>query len=141
MRISDWSSDVCSSDLIGLVYCACAILFLLAGPRARLIIAAAILALYWPLALLPSLDGLATDIWVRGHNFIASVDRLLLGNHLYVQGPEGYDPEGIFGTLPALAPDLIGLAIGQLLVRRHGPPARQHAPIAHAVPLAGRPGS
>src|SRR3546814_15131104 len=82
MRISDWSSDVCSSDLIGLVYCACAILFLLAGPRARLIIAAAILALYWPLALLPSLDGLATDIWVRGHNFIASVDRLLLGNHL-----------------------------------------------------------
>mgnify|MGYP006168665539 CR=1 FL=1 len=27
--------------------------------------------------LLPSLDGLATDIWVRGHNFVASVDRLL----------------------------------------------------------------
>src|SRR3546814_10524882 len=105
MRISDWSSDVCSSDLIGLVYCACAILFLLAGPRARLIIAAAILALYWPLALLPSLDGLATDIWVRGHNFIASVDRLLLGNHLYVKGPEGYDPEGILGTLPAIAQD------------------------------------
>src|SRR3546814_9679844 len=39
---------------IGLAYCACALLFLLAGPRARLIVAAAILALYWPLALLPS---------------------------------------------------------------------------------------
>src|SRR3546814_14304427 len=33
---------------IGLVYCACAIQFLLAGPRARLIIAATLLALYWP---------------------------------------------------------------------------------------------
>src|SRR3546814_10742368 len=52
---------------IGLVYCACALLFLLAGSRARLIIAAAILALYWPLALLPSLDGLATDIRSEEH--------------------------------------------------------------------------
>src|SRR3546814_225916 len=122
---------------IGLVYCACAILFLLAGPRARLIIAAAILALYWPLALLPSLDGLATDIWVRGHNFIASVDRLLLGNHLYVKGPEGYDPEGILGTLPAIAQGLIGVAIGELLIRRQGPAARQLATIGAAMLVAG----
>ncbi len=54
-----------------------------------MIIAAAILAAYWPLTLLPSLDGLATDIWVRGHNFAASIDRLLLGNHLYVKRARG----------------------------------------------------
>ena len=36
-----------------------------------------ILALYWPLALLPTLDGGPADIWMRGHNFIASVDRVL----------------------------------------------------------------
>lgn len=122
---------------IGLVYCACAILFLLAGPRARLIVAAAILALYWPLALLPSLDGLATDIWGRGHNFVASVDRLLLGTHLYVKGPEGYDPEGILGTLPAIAQGLIGVAIGELLIRRQGPAARQLATIGAAMLVAG----
>ncbi len=54
-----------------------------------MIVAAVILAVYWPLALLPSLDGLATDIWARGHNFIASIDRLLLGNHLYVRRARG----------------------------------------------------
>ena len=122
---------------IGLVYCACALLFLIAAPRARMIIAATILALYWPLALLPSLDGVATDIWVRGHNFIASVDRLLLGNHLYVKGPEGYDPEGILGTLPAIAQGLIGVAIGELLIGRKGPAARQLGLIGAAMLVAG----
>ena len=122
---------------IGLVYCACALLFLIAGPRARMIIAATILALYWPLALLPSLDGVATDIWVRGHNFIASVDRLMLGNHLYAKGPEGYDPEGILGTLPAIAQGLIGVAIGELLIDRKGPAARQLGLIGAAMLVAG----
>jgi len=122
---------------IGLVYCACALLFLLAGSRARIIIAAVILAAYWPLALLPSLDGLSTDIWARGHNFIASVDRLLLGNHLYVKGPEGYDPEGILGTFPAIAQGLIGVAIGEMLIRRKGPAARQLAIVGAAMLTVG----
>lgn len=122
---------------IGLVYCACALLFLLSGSRARVAIAAAILALYWPLALLPSLDGLATDIGVRGHNFIASVDRLFLGDHLYVKEPEGYDPEGILGTLPAIAQGLIGVAIGEILIRRTGPAGRQLAMIGGAMLVAG----
>lgn len=122
---------------IGLVYCACALLFLLAGARARMIVAAAILVLYWPLALLPSLDGVATDIWVRGHNFVASLDRLLLGEHRYVKGPEGYDPEGILGTLPAIAQGLIGVAVGELLIRRQGSAARHLAMIGAAMLAAG----
>lgn len=122
---------------IGLVYCACAFLFLLMGPRARMILIAAILALYWPLALLPSLDGLATDIWVRGHNFVASVDRMLLGDHLYVKGPEGYDPEGIIGTLPAIAQGLIGVAIGEMLIRREGAATRALAIAGAAMIAAG----
>lgn len=122
---------------IGLVYCACALLFLLIGPRARMIAIAAILALYWPLALLPSLDGSPTDIWVRGHNFVASVDRLLLGTHLYVRGPEGYDPEGILGTLPAIAQGLIGVAIGEMLIRRERPAARKLATIGAAMLVSG----
>ena len=122
---------------IGLVYCACALLFLLAGSRARMIIAAVILAAYWPLALLPSLDGISTDIWARGHNFIASLDRILLGNHLYVQGPEGYDPEGILGTFPAIAQGLIGVTIGEMLIRRKGPAARQLAVVGAAMLAVG----
>jgi predicted acyltransferase len=102
---------------IGIVYGLCAILFLATGARTRLVIVGAVLILYWPLVLLPAGDGLVTDIHLRGHNFAAYVDRLLLGPHLYVQGAEGYDPEGILGTLPAVAHGLIGVAIGELLAR------------------------
>jgi predicted acyltransferase len=102
---------------IGLVYCACAVMFLTLSPRARLIVAAAILILYWPLTLIPTLDGVPTDLWLRGRNFVGSVDRVLLGPHLYVPGQEGYDPEGLLGTLPAIAQGLIGLAVGEYVLR------------------------
>ena len=104
---------------IGLVYGACALLFLACSSKVRMGIIAAILVLYWPLSLLPALDGLTpTDIWQRGHNFVGSVDRVLLGEHLDVKGPEGYDPEGLLGTLPAIAHGLIGVAIGEYLLKR-----------------------
>jgi predicted acyltransferase len=140
-----WFADFSSGDWrlfgvlqrIGLVYGACALLFLACGPRVRLGIIAAILVLYWPLSLLPALDGLANDIWMRGHNFVASVDRVLLGagNHNYVKGPEGYDPEGLLGTLPAIAHGLIGVAIGEYLLRRPAGSARTLA-LAGAAMLA-----
>lgn len=140
-----WFTDFASGDWrlfgvlqrIGLVYGACTLLFRLASSRTRLILIAALLAAYWPIALLPSLDGLSTDIWMRGHNFIASVDRILLGDHLYVKGPEGYDPEGILGTLPAIAQGLIGVAIGEMLIRRKGPATRDLAIIGGAMLAAG----
>ncbi|MCW3848031.1 heparan-alpha-glucosaminide N-acetyltransferase domain-containing protein [Sphingomonas sp. LB-2] len=127
-----WFADFSNGDWrlfgvlqrIGLVYGACALLFLACGPRVRLGIIAAILVLYWPLSLLPALDGLPTDIWARGHNFVGSVDRVLLGTHLYVQGPDGYDPEGLLGTLPAIAHGLIGVAIGEVLLKRPAGAAR-----------------
>jgi predicted acyltransferase len=104
---------------IGLVYGVCAILFLKVRPRTRLIVAAAILLLYWPLTYIPTLDGVPTDLWQRGMNFVGSVDRVLLGagNHIYVPGPHGYDPEGLLGTLPAIAQGLIGVATGEFMLR------------------------
>ncbi|RYY35349.1 MAG: DUF1624 domain-containing protein [Sphingomonadales bacterium] len=129
-----WFADFSTGDWrlfgvlqrIALAYGACALLFLACGPKARLAILAAILVLYWPLTLAPALDGLPTDIWARGHNFVASVDRFFLGagNHMYVTGPEGYDPEGLLGTLPAIAHGLIGVAIGEYLLRRPAHSAR-----------------
>jgi predicted acyltransferase len=105
---------------IGLVYGACAVMFIELRPRARMVIASAILLLYWPLSLVPALDGLPNDLWLRGHNFIGSVDRVLLGKHVYVSGPEGYDPEGLLGTLPAIAQGLIGVAVGEYMLQSQG---------------------
>jgi predicted acyltransferase len=123
---------------IGLAYAACALLFLWCAPRTRLLVAAAILILYWPLTLVPALDGLPNDQWERGHNFVASVDRVLLGDHNYVKGPEGYDPEGLLGTLPAIAQGLIGVAIGEYLLRKGSKPAfRQLLIIGAAMLVAG----
>jgi predicted acyltransferase len=102
---------------IGIVYGVCAWMFLTLSPRARLVVAGAILVLYWPLTLIPTLDGVPTDLWLRGRNFVGSVDRVLLGPHVYVSGLEGYDPEGILGTLPAIAQGLIGMAVGEYLLR------------------------
>lgn len=119
---------------IGLVYCACAVMFLNLSARTRLIIAGAILLLYWPVTLIPALDGLPNDIWMRGHNFVGSVDRVLLGPHVYVPGREGYDPEGILGTFPAIAQGLIGLAVGEYLLRTR---ARKPLWIAGAAMLVG----
>ena len=104
---------------IGLVYGACAVMYLNLSPRTRLVVAAAILILYWPLTYIPTLDGVPTNLWVRGGNFVGSVDRVLLGagNHIYVPGPEGYDPEGLLGTLPAIAQGLIGVAVGDYVLR------------------------
>lgn len=108
---------------LALVYGAAAALYLTCGWRTLLGLSAGILLLYWPLSLLPALDHLPNDIWQKGHNFIGSVDRVLLGPHIYVKGPEGYDPEGILGTLPAIAQGLIGVLAGQYLLGRRGPGA------------------
>ncbi|RZJ95875.1 MAG: DUF1624 domain-containing protein [Brevundimonas sp.] len=121
-----WAMDPASSEWrlwgvlqrIGIVYGVCSILFLSLGPKLRLGLIAAILLLYWPLTLIPALDGLPNDIWERGHNFVASVDRVLTAPHNYVKGPEGYDPEGLLGHLPAIAHGLIGVAIGEFLLKR-----------------------
>ncbi len=124
---------------IGLVYGACALLFLACNARVRAVLIVLILGLYWPLALLPALDGLPTDIWARGHNFIGSVDRVLLGagDHIYVKGPEGYDPEGLLGTLPAIAQGLIGVAVGEFMLRRTSGSARALAVAGAAMLAAG----
>ena len=142
-----WLADFSSGDWrlfgvlqrIGLVYGACAFLFLACGPKTRIAIAVAILVLYWPVTLIPALDGLPNDIWARGHNFVASVDRVLLGagNHNYVTGPEGYDPEGLLGTLPAIAHGLIGVAIGEYISRKPAHSARNLALAGIAMLAAG----
>ncbi|WP_268761082.1 acyltransferase family protein [Caulobacter sp. Root1455] len=100
---------------LALCFLAAAVLYKTLGPRARLILAVAILALYWPLTLLPFPDG-ATDLLKPGANFVGWFDRLVLGGHVYVPGPLGYDPEGLLSTLPAVAQALLGVAAGEWLM-------------------------
>lgn len=101
---------------IGICYFATALLFLSCGPRARLILALSLLALYWPVALLP-VPNQATNLLIPGANFISYIDRTVLGAHTLVTGAQGYDPEGLLSTLPAFAQCLLGAAAGEWLLK------------------------
>ncbi|WBO21855.1 acyltransferase family protein [Sphingomonas abietis] len=117
---------------IGIAYAVVALVYPRTGWRARAALAAGLLLAYWPLCLLPSPDGLPTDLWVPGHNFVSWFDRAVLGGARFVLGPQGYDPEGLLSTLPTIAEALIGTLIGDFLRRGLAPRAA-----ARLMALAG----
>jgi predicted acyltransferase len=104
---------------IGLCYFATALLFLFCGWWARLILSLSLLALYWPLSLLP-VPGEVTNLLVPGANFISYIDRAALGTHALVTGAYGYDPEGLLSTLPAIGQCLLGAATGEWFLKNRG---------------------
>jgi len=103
---------------IAIVYFAAAILFLRFSTRALAVIAGVILAAYTALLYAPLPTGEAADLSVKGLNIVAWVDRALLGEHAFYDGPSGYDPEGLLSTLPAIAQCLVGVLTGRWLARR-----------------------
>jgi predicted acyltransferase len=108
---------------ISLCYAAAALLQHRLSGRALLGVAIAILVLYWPLTLVPIPDGTGTNLWMEGTNFVSWFDRKALGPHRWVEGPTGYDTEGLLSTLPALAQCLIGIVAGRWFVGHAKSPA------------------
>jgi predicted acyltransferase len=102
---------------IGIVFAICALLYPRMSGRGRAILACALLVGYWALCLLPIPGGGATDLWVQGRNFVSWVDRGVFGDWRYVKGPDGYDPEGLLSTLPAIAQGLLGTLAGDYIRR------------------------
>jgi predicted acyltransferase len=118
---------------IGICYFATALLFVALKPRARAVLAALVLLLYWPLAIVP-VPHQATDLLTPGANFISWLDRTLLGRHVFLAGPNGFDPEGLLSTLPAMAQCLIGALVGEWLLKNcKEPSAPQRLAAAGAV--------
>jgi predicted acyltransferase len=104
---------------LALAFLGAAVLYKTLGPRARLILAGAVLVLYWPLCLAPYPGG-AVDLLTPGANFVGWFDRLVLHGHTYVKGPLGFDPEGLLSTFPTIAQALLGVAAGEWLKARRG---------------------
>jgi predicted acyltransferase len=103
---------------IAICYCVTLLLYRSIPLRFVVGIAILLLAAYWPLALIPLPDGTLTDLTVRGQNFVSWFDRAVLGPHRFVEGPTGYDSEGLLSTLPAIAQCLLGAAAGHWIVAR-----------------------
>ncbi|HEY6640729.1 acyltransferase family protein [Povalibacter sp.] len=98
---------------IGIVFLVIAPSQLVLSTRALVTVAVALLVGYSALCHLPVPDGTPVDLHVAGANFIAWVDRVVLGTHIYVRGPLGYDPEGLLSTLPAIAQGCLGIIAGR----------------------------
>ena len=102
---------------ISLCYAAAALLQYRLSERAMLGLATAALVLYWPLTLIPIPGGTVTDLWSPGMNFVSWFDRAVLGSHVWVEGPAGYDTEGLLSTIPAAAQCLLGVVAGRWIAR------------------------
>jgi predicted acyltransferase len=62
------------------------------------------------------------DLLSIGRNFPSWFDRLVSGSWICVKGANGYDPEGLLSTLPAIAQAILGTIAGDYL--RRNLPAR-----------------
>lgn len=102
---------------IGIVYAVVAFIYPRTSLKARSIAAIAILFGYWALCNAPLPDGSVVDLTLQGRNFVSWFDRFIFGSWLTVKGPDGYDPEGLLSTVPAIAQALIGTVAGELLRR------------------------
>lgn len=111
---------------IGLVFGACGIIFLTTSRRIQLGLIALILIGYNLLLLIPA-PGQPVALLEPGHDLGAWLDRLLLTEaHLWKQS-RTWDPEGLLGTLPAVATGLLGVWAGQWLRRPDVAPATKVA--------------
>jgi predicted acyltransferase len=103
---------------IGIVYFFSSLVYLLSTIRTQIIIASVILLGYWATMTLIPVPGIGAANLERGTNFSAWIDHIVLGNHVY-SATKTWDPEGLFSTLPAIAHGILGLYIGQLLLKEN----------------------
>ncbi len=105
----DWSEIRIPGVLqrIALCYGAASMVALFLRPRGQAVAAALLVGAYWLAMILGAAPGHA---WLNPTgNLAATIDEALLHGHLL---HDGWDPEGLLGTLPAIATTLIGVLAG-----------------------------
>ncbi|WP_078011457.1 acyltransferase family protein [Hymenobacter sp. CRA2] len=111
---------------IGLVFFACSALFLTTTWRTQLWVLLGLLGGYNVLLQLVPVPGVGAANLEPATNLGAWLDRLVFTKrHLY-QDQQGWDPEGLLSTLPAIGTGLLGVLAAQWL-RRAAAPAVQTA--------------
>ncbi len=95
---------------IALVYLAVSILLIHTRWRVQALIAGALLLIYW--GLMTFVPGFALE---PGEDLGAFIDRAIFGEAYLWRFSQTWDPEGLLGTLPAIATGLIGALTGHWL--------------------------
>jgi len=101
---------------IAIVYFVVSLLYLKTSQKTQIITGAVLLLGYWALMTLIPVPGVGFANLEKGTNLAAWLDSVLLKGHMY-RGTVTWDPEGILSTIPSIVNGIIGLLIGQILMR------------------------
>ncbi len=99
---------------IAICYLIASLIFLTTKVRTQLLIALALLVVYWLLMTRLAAPGYAPGDLSKEGSIASFIDRVILGPHIWRQG-RVYDPEGLLSTIPAVATTLFGVLTGHWL--------------------------
>jgi predicted acyltransferase len=99
---------------IAICYLIASLIFLTTKVRTQLLIAIALLILYYLLMTRLAAPGYAAGDLTKEGSLASFIDRVVLGQHIWRQG-RVYDPEGLLSTIPAVATTLFGVLTGHWL--------------------------
>lgn len=101
---------------IAVCYLIVGLLFLKTTMRQQAVITGTLLLVYWLVMFLIPVPGYGAGVLEPTGNLCWYIDSTLLAGHTWSGAPvPGFDPEGIFSTLPAIATTLFGVVTGHLL--------------------------
>jgi predicted acyltransferase len=99
---------------IAVCYLIASLIFLTTRVRTQVIIAIALLLIYWLVMTKLHAPGFAVGDLSKEGSLASWIDRVVFGPHIWKQG-KVYDPEGILSTIPAIVTTLFGVLTGQWL--------------------------
>jgi predicted acyltransferase len=105
---------------IAVCYLITGLIVLRTGWKTQAWITASLLFVYWVAILIIPVPGHGAGVLDPVGNLCWYLDSTLLSGHTWSGAPvPGFDPEGIFSTLPAVATTLFGVLVGRLLRSEH----------------------
>ena len=101
---------------IAVCYLIGGLLVIWTSTRVQIGITFSLLALYWILVKTINVPGYGVGVWTPEGNLAWYIDSNLLHGHTWRGAPaRGFDPEGIFSTIPAIATAMFGIFTGAWL--------------------------
>ncbi|MGB2866888.1 MAG: DUF5009 domain-containing protein [Bacteroidota bacterium] len=101
---------------IAVCYLVSSMVVLTTGIRTQVAIVWSLLAFYWLMMTLIPVPGYGPGVLTPTGNLCWYLDSTLLAGHTWSGAPvPGFDPEGIFSTIPAIATTLFGVLTGHFL--------------------------
>ncbi|SHM18578.1 acyltransferase family protein [Flavobacterium saccharophilum] len=104
---------------IAIVYFVVSLLHLKTTQKTQIITGVVLLLGYWAIMTLIPVPGIGAANLKKGTNLASWLDSVFLEGHMY-RGTVTWDPEGILSTIPSILNGIIGLLIGQILLRDIG---------------------